>query len=129
MPEKLEKWYEGTVDEGKKLGRTIGFPTLNLDPSLLPLTTPTGVYAALVKYRNREYKGALYYGPRLVLGEKKNVLEIYLLDFNQDIYGEKLRFVLKKFLRSPQPFADLDSLKKQLLQDKELVDKSVTVMR
>ena len=105
MPKKLEKWYQGKVLKGEKLGRTLGFPTLNLDSSILSENTLQGAYAAVVKYNDREYKGALYYGPRLVLGETKNVLEIYLLDFRKEIYGKKLQFILKKFLRPPHPFS------------------------
>ena len=129
MPKKLEKWYQGKVLKGEKLGRTLGFPTLNLDSSILSENTLQGAYAAVVKYNDREYKGALYYGPRLVLGETKNVLEIYLLDFRKEIYGKKLQFILKKFLRPPHPFSSLLSLKKQLSKDKELVDKSITLVR
>lgn len=112
-------WYESIVLEGNKLGRTIGFPTLNLDPNVLPADTMEGVYRARVVHDGHSYVGALYIGPRLVINETKRVLEIYVLDFNQDIYGEVVRFCLERFIRGIMDFSSLEDLKRQLAQDIE----------
>lgn len=110
-------WYKSTVLRGKKLGRKLGFPTVNLDPALWPSNLREGVYSSLVKYQNTIYKGALYYGPRLILGETARVLEIYILDFNQEIYDKNIEWKIVKFVREVRNFSSLTELKKQLKRD------------
>lgn len=109
--------YTGIVLAGDKTGRTIGFPTVNLDVSLIPAQTEPGVYAAKVFVNTQPYAGALYFGPRLVKGETHNVLEIFILDFNQEIYGQEITFSLQKFIRPVLNFKSLDELQQQLTQD------------
>ena len=109
--------YRGKVLTGEKAGRTIGFPTVNLSPHLVPKTLTQGVYAARVEYKNKKYMGALYYGPRLVKNEKKAVLEIYIIDFNQEIYGEWISFDIVRFIRGIKNFYSMDLLKKQITID------------
>lgn len=113
--------YTGTVLEGDKLGRTIGFPTINLDPNILDNSLQTGVYAATVVVAGIPYQGALYFGPRLIKGEQKNVLEIFILDFSQAIYGQPVQFSLHSFIRPPLDFASFAELQAQLQKDKESV--------
>lgn len=125
MAKVVEFWLKSRVETGAKVGRTINFPTANLNPAVMPQTANKGVYAAWVKFNNKIYKGALYFGPRLVLGETMDVLEIYLLNFSQDIYGEILFFKLDKFIRPPSDFSNLEELKKQLEKDKNMVDKVI----
>ena len=110
-------WHKSTVLGGNKIGRTLGFPTINLDPLLFPVGKKEGVYAALVKHKNTTYKGALFFGPRLVLGETKKVLEIFILDFNQEIYDQTAKFQIKNFIREVQHFSSLKILKRQLKKD------------
>lgn len=109
--------YKGKVLTGEKAGRTIGFPTVNLSPHIVPATLRQGVYAAAVEYKNKEYKGALYYGPRLVKKETKAVLEIYIIDFDKEIYGEWISFEIIKFIRGIRNFNSMDLLKKQITID------------
>jgi len=110
-------WYKAVVLHGEKTGRSIGFPTVNLNPAIIPVQTVTGVYSSVVKYNEKEYLGALYYGPRLVKNETKNVLEIYILDFNKEIYAEEIRFKLGRFIRGVKNFTSLEQLKEQLKSD------------
>ncbi len=110
-------WYKSTVLRGKKLGRKLNFPTVNLDPAVWPSNLREGVYGSLVKYQNKTYKGALYYGPRLVLGETAKVLEIYILDFKNDLYGQEISWQIQKYLRGTQNFSSLEDLKVQLKKD------------
>lgn len=110
-------WYTSEVVTGNKLGKTLGYPTLNLkDPRILS-SVEKGVYAAQVKYGNKIYQGALYYGPRSLLGEVQDVIEIFLLQFDKNLYGETISFQLLKFIRTPIHFTDFDQLKQQLEKD------------
>lgn len=109
------------VHKGDQLGRTIGFPTLNLDVSVLPTDFRQGIYACRVTIENVIYKGALYFGPRLVVGETKNVLEIHVLDFDKEIYGQKVTFEIGTFIRPIANFASMEEMKRQLVKDKEAV--------
>lgn len=110
-------WYSSQVFKGDQSGRTIGFPTINLDPSVIPQHMQQGVYAAIVKHQGKQYIGALYLGPRLVVGETKTVLEIHLLDFDKEIYGENVSFQIKDFVRGILDFASFDEMKQQLQKD------------
>lgn len=110
-------WLKAKVIKGKQIGRTLGLPTINLDnPSLLSGQNE-GVYACLVKIDNNIHQGLLYYGPRLILNEKENILEIYLFDFDKDIYGQEVLFLVKDYIREVQNFPDFDAFKKQLASD------------
>lgn len=112
-------WISGLVLHGDQTGRTINFPSLNLEPSLWPanLRTSPGVYAAKVRVGGNEYMGALYYGPRLVKGETHNVLEIHVLDFTADVYDQFVEFRVGAFVRPPMDFISLLALKEQLASD------------
>jgi riboflavin kinase / FMN adenylyltransferase len=110
-------WYSSCVFHGDKSGRQIGFPTINLDPTIMPLGCEEGVYASRVEVRGKKYTGALYFGPRSVKNEVFNVLEIYILDFTGEIYGETVQFSLGTFIRPVIHFTTLEELKQQLYQD------------
>ncbi len=112
-----DTWYEGIVVSGSQLGRTLGFPTANLDPTLLTHITREGVYATNVRIEGQAYTGALYIGPRLVLDETRRVLEIFVLDFDGDLYGKTLDFQLGTFVRGPMDFDSFDKLIVQLEAD------------
>lgn len=110
-------WYKSVVVTGSKLGRTLGFPTANLDAAILTHVTQEGVYAAKVRLSGQVHFGALYLGPRLVLDETKRVLEIFVLDFDGDLYGQTLEFQLGAFVRGPMDFDSFDALITQLEAD------------
>lgn len=118
--------YRGKVQTGEKAGRSIGFPTVNLLPSIVPQSLRQGVYAARVEYKNKKYMGALYFGPRLVKKETKAVLEIYIIDFNKEIYGEEISFEIVKFIRGIRDFDSMDLLKKQITIDIAAIKKIST---
>lgn len=109
--------FSSLVFHGDKGGRTIGFPTINLDPSVIPQDTPTGVWAATVNIADKTYQGALYFGPKTHTNDASNILEIFILDFNQDIYGQKVQFSLQKFIRPVLHFTSLPELTNQLTKD------------
>jgi riboflavin kinase / FMN adenylyltransferase len=111
------QWYSSLVYKGDQLGRTIGFPTLNLNAAVVDQNLPQGVYGAEVKINGQRYIGALYFGPRLVLNETKLVLEIFVLDFDQEVYGQEVEFSLHEQVRGIMPFASFEALKTQLQLD------------
>jgi riboflavin kinase/FMN adenylyltransferase len=116
-------WISATVLRGDQTGRTINFPSLNLDAALWPevLREKPGVYVSQVRIADKTYLGALYYGPRLVKKEVHNVLEIHVLDFADDVYDQVVEFRVGAFVRPPLDFESLDGLKRQLGEDVERV--------
>lgn len=112
-----ENWYQSRVTKGNRQGRTLGFPTLNLDPSILPKDQKEGVYAALFRHEGKTYKAALFFGKRVVLGETKPVLELYILDFAESLYNKFVTFRIGNFIREVKNFSTLNDLKKQIEND------------
>ncbi|MCR9220280.1 MAG: bifunctional riboflavin kinase/FAD synthetase [Alphaproteobacteria bacterium] len=113
---------EGTVVEGAKLGRTIGFPTANLalDDYLRPAY---GVYAVRVGVSPPEgaephwHDGVANFGRRPTVDGIGEVFEVYLFGFEGDLYGADLRVALIEFIRPEQKFDGLDALKAQIAED------------
>lgn len=113
-------WLEGRVLKGDQTGRTIGFPTINLLPAILDdriSTLEKGVHAAWVKIDGKLYRGALYFGPRVVKDETNDVLEIHILDFDKEVYGDSVSFQIKEFIRPIMDFESLEDLKDQIAKD------------
>ncbi len=109
--------YQAQVQAGDQTGRQLSYPTINLNPLLLPQTMKRGVYASWVWVAGRRYQGALYFGPRLVKDEEHDVLEIFLLDFSGELYGEEIEFTVEQYLREPRDFTKLEELGQQIDQD------------
>ena len=110
-------FIRGKVVHGKKLGRTIGFPTANLgfnDEIILP---KIGVYYTNVLWNNRLYKGITSVGNNPTVNGKKITVETFILDFNKDIYEEEITLYFLKFLRNEKKFNSIDKLKNQLEKD------------
>ena len=110
---------EGKVIEGNKIGRTIGFPTLNLLPSFNNIIPKEGVYAGLVYVRGRPYKAMISIGYNPTVKGKSLSIEGHLLDFDEEIYGRQVSFAFLKRVRDIIEFKDLNGLKAQLEKDKE----------
>ncbi len=108
----------GTVIRGDQLGRTLGFPTANLDVTGLVLP-PNGVYAVHARLRGREHLGALNLGLRPTLASPTPRLqcEVHLLDFAEEIYGDELELTFAAKLRDEQKFPDLPALQSQIHRD------------
>ncbi len=105
-----------TVREGRRQGRTIGFPTVNLVPEE-PLPLAFGVYVARAKRHGRTYGGVANYGVRPTVGAERPLLETFLFDFTDDIYGEELEVTLLHKLRDERKFESFDALKAQIAED------------
>lgn len=107
----------GIVVHGDKRGRTIGFPTANihLKNRKLPLL---GVYAVQVIWNNKTYQAIANIGTRPTIKQKDRThLEVHLLNFNQNIYGECLKIIFIKKIRDEHKFNSLQELKAQLKKD------------
>lgn len=110
----------GRVVHGNALGRTLGFPTanINLNRRVCPLS---GVYAVLVECPFGVYKGVANVGYRPTISHDllHSLLEVHLLDFAGNLYGKAINVSFKYKLRDEIKFASLDALVKQMNQDKE----------
>lgn len=109
----------GIVSKGKQLGRTIGFPTANIqieeDYKLIPLN---GVYIAKSVLEGKTIYGMMNIGTRPTVDGTTQTIEVYFFDFNEDLYNRKITVSLLKRMRSEQKFVSVDDLKTQLLLDK-----------
>lgn len=112
-------WYKGTVIKGARTGRTIGYPTANINDKeqMANDKRRKGVYHCLVKIEDKIYNGMLYFGPRLVKNETHDVVEINVLDFGKEIYNQVIKFKLKEYIRGVMDFKSIDELKEQLASD------------
>ncbi|MDE2808374.1 MAG: riboflavin kinase [Gemmatimonadota bacterium] len=109
--------FSGRVTRGQGRGRTLGFPTANLllhgDKSL-----PQGVFAAKVQYSGSEVLQAVaHIGPRPTFAEAALAIELHILDFTGDLYGQTLQVALVKKLRDQRAFACPDELIGQIRRD------------
>lgn len=111
-------FLEETVIEGDKIGRTIGFKTANLIYPDNLVTVGKGVYKVKVEYSGQIYDGVANYGFRpTVANYGKQVLEIHILNFDKDIYGEKIKVNFLKKIRDEKKFGSIEELKVQIQED------------
>jgi riboflavin kinase/FMN adenylyltransferase len=108
----------GTVVQGEHLGKKIGFPTANLSAHSEQFP-PNGVYFAQATLNGIIYPGVINLGYRPTVSSDKTerVLEIYLLDFDHDIYGQDVEVRFVRYLRPEQKFENVDALARQIAFD------------
>ena len=108
----------GTVKAGEKLGKKLGYPTANLSAHSEQFP-PNGVYLAEAWIHGILYYGVvnLGYRPTVSSGKSERVLEIYLLDFDRDIYGEDVEVRFVRYLRPERKFDSLEALVRQIELD------------
>ena len=111
----------GKVVQGNQVGRTIGFKTANLNYPTELITLPFGVYETETLYNGRSYKSISNFGVRPTLGGTTAVLEVHLLDFDKNIYGENLSVKFKRMIRPEQKFSDVNELKSQIEKDISII--------
>ena len=108
----------GVVVRGDGRGRTLGFPTANLrledGDKLVP---PPGIYAVHGILRNGAYPGALHIGPRPTFRGSPPTIELHILDFDGDLYGEAVRVDFVRYMREVLPFASRQGLVDQMRED------------
>ena len=108
----------GRVVHGRQLGRTLGFPTVNLLPDSCKLLPPNGVYFSKIRVGEKCYSGISNVGYKpTVTNERLRGLETYLYDFNRDVYGEEITVYLCEFRRPEQKFESVEALRCQLEAD------------
>lgn len=107
---------DGEVVHGEGRGRKLGFPTANLvtQKEILPRD---GVYAVKVKWRDNDYDGVINIGRRPTFVDSAVTLEIHLLDFQGDLYGERLRVYFVERLRDEQRFSSVEALQEAVVAD------------
>lgn len=112
----------GVVKKGKQLGRTIGFPTANLKiEENYKLIPQKGVYIVSSILNEETVYGMMNIGVNPTVGGESISIEIYFLDFNDDIYDHKIQVSLLQHIRSEEKFGSIDLLKAQLEKDKNTV--------
>ena len=111
---------KGTVTKGKGIGRTINFPTANIniteDYKMIP---KNGVYIAKAKIDNNSYPGMMNIGNNPTVNGKTQSIEIHLFNFNTDIYHKEITVSIQKRIRDEQKFDSIEALQSQLNKDKE----------
>lgn len=108
----------GKVVKGNQIGRTLNFPTANIESELdTKLIPQNGVYAVQVLYGGHTYYGMLNIGIRPTIDSKNKTIEVHIFDFNQDIYTETVQVVFLAKIRNEEKFNNLDDLQNQLKQD------------
>ena len=113
-----------TVREGKKLGRTINAPTVNMTFAENVLVPRRGVYATTVHLPDgKTYRGVTNVGVRPTIDDSEKVTaETYIIGFSGDLYGSRIRLEFKKFMRDETKFSSVDALKAQIENDTKAVN-------
>jgi riboflavin kinase / FMN adenylyltransferase len=113
--------HTGTVVHGDKRGRTIGFPTANLDVLEGYITPPVGVYAVRVWVKSNWYYGVCNIGfkPTFHKDKKSPTIEVHIFDFDESIYDDQITVEWHTRIRSEKKFASVEELVKQINVDKE----------
>lgn len=110
----------GRVVHGKRFGRTIGMPTVNLLPGRNKLLPPNGVYYSEVLMDGKGYKGITNIGYKPTVSEEMQIgAETYIYGFDQEVYGKEITVRLLEFKRPERKFAGKEELKAQMMKDIE----------
>ena len=118
----------GTVTKGQSLGRTISFPTANLFiDSQHKIIPPKGVYLVSIFHHQNQYYGMMNIGTRPTLNGDKQTIEVHIFEFNKNIYGRSLTIHFIEKIRDEQKFESFDALKKQLIKDKEICKRNLSL--
>jgi len=118
-------YLDGTIVEGKRRGRELGFPTANLETQneLLP---PNGVYATIMTIDGVVHGGVTNIGMRPTFGETTPTIETHVLDYSGDLYGQTVRLAFVQRLRDERRFEDVDALRTQIDADKRRAERLFT---
>lgn len=115
----FEYYIKNTVVSGRKLGNTIGFPTINQEFDIGQLVPRYGVYITTTILEDKEYKSITNIGVSPTIeGTRNPIVETYILDFDGDLYGQDVKVIFHDFLREEEKFSSIDELKSVLLLDK-----------
>lgn len=110
---------EGKVINGYKIGRTLGFPTANIQLTNNKLLPQDGVYAVECQIDNKTYKGVLSIGERATFNIEGKSIELHIFFFDSEIYSKEIKIQIKDFLREQQKFSSKEELIEQITKDCE----------
>ena len=118
----------GTVTKGQSLGRTINFPTANLlIDSQHKIIPPKGVYLVSIFHHQNQYYGMMNIGTRPTLNGDKQTIEVHIFEFDKNIYDSTLTINFIEKIRDEKKFESFDALKKQLIKDKEICKRNLSL--
>lgn len=109
----------GKVIHGKKLGRTIGFPTVNMDFDSNKIIPDKGVYYTNIEINGKKFKGITSVGNNPTVNGQNLTIETHVLNFNKDIYGEEVTLYFISKMREEIKFNSISELKEQLKKDRD----------
>jgi riboflavin kinase/FMN adenylyltransferase len=112
-----EFFISGEVIKGLQNGRTIGFPTANLQFSEDKVMPSFGVYSSTVEFEGKQLRSITNIGIKPTVGGKEPLCETHIFDFDGNLYTKQIKVMLKKFIRAEQKFTSLDELKQQIKKD------------
>uniref|UniRef100_UPI0039A73F73 bifunctional riboflavin kinase/FAD synthetase n=1 Tax=Ornithobacterium rhinotracheale TaxID=28251 RepID=UPI0039A73F73 len=107
----------GTVIHGDKIGRTLGFPTVNLAVNDEKLIPKNGVYGVNILINGEKFQGLMNIGIRPTIQGKNQRIEVFIFNFERNLYEEKLSVEILCRIRDEQKFGSLEELKKQIARD------------
>lgn len=107
----------GAVVEGDRLGRTLGYPTANVEPGYPQVIPADGIYAVRVRFRGEVREGACSIGVRPTVGGRERRIEAFIFDFAGDLYGEEIEIAFVARLRDEVRFPSLEALVEQMGRD------------
>jgi riboflavin kinase/FMN adenylyltransferase len=109
----------GRVVKGEQLGKSLGFPTANIEvPEPHKLIPADGIYAVHVELGQEVFKGMLYIGKKPTLNGQNRSIEVNIFDFKRDIYGKTLCILFKDRIRGDMTFENVEQLKEKMKEDK-----------
>ena len=116
--------FSGKVIEGKKMGKKIGYPTVNINVENVNKLMPNdGVYAVYINVNSKNYMGMMNIGYNPTFNSSEKTIEVHILDFNKDIYGIDVRVSIVEKIRDEKKFFSVEDLKKNLDLDMKKVRK------
>ena len=118
-------YVDGTIVEGRKRGRELGFPTANLQTTN-ELVPPNGVYATIMTIDDVVHGGVTNIGMRPTFGETVPTIETHVLDYSGNLYGHTVRLAFVQRLRDERRFEDVDALRAQIDADKRRAERLFT---
>lgn len=107
----------GTVIKGKQIGRTIGFPTVNVSAYESKAFPPNGVYATKTLLKGETYYSITNIGVNPTVNGNKKMVETHLLDFDEVVYGERVEVFFYKFIRAEKKFPNIEALKEEIAKN------------
>ena len=107
-------FISGRVESGNRVGKTLGFPTINIPLAESAINLRRGVYLTAVKIGDHLFKGLTNVGTCPTFNERKMHTETYILDYNSEIYGEEVKIFFLEYIRDEQKFESPEALKNEI---------------